>query len=92
MPETLNNLGVLTMRKCFWIIAPVLGLVASVAASDASTEARLAIDGRDDTAWVGSADATQWTWTARFVSPAHVALVRARVGALKSALLRILAK
>lgn len=54
--------------------------VAAVVASDGSTEARLAIDGRDDTAWVGGADATHWTWTSRFVSPAHVALLRARVG------------
>ncbi len=54
--------------------------VSAVEASDSSADAGLAIDGIEDTAWVGKADSAQWTWSARFLRPAHVSLVRAHLG------------
>jgi hypothetical protein len=52
-----------------------------VRAADPSGEAaRLAVDGRDDTAWTGRPGETRWKWSAAFAQPVHVGLVRARFG------------
>jgi hypothetical protein len=55
--------------------------VTSVDASSSPADARLAIDGQDETAWVGAAEATSWTWSARYARAAHLSLVRAHFGA-----------
>ncbi len=53
----------------------------AVRSADASgDEARLATDGREDTAWTGRAGETRWKWAAAFAKPVHVGLVRARFG------------
>jgi hypothetical protein len=55
--------------------------LAAVRAADPTGEqARLAVDGQDDTAWTGRAGETQWKWAASFVKPVHLGLVRARFG------------
>jgi hypothetical protein len=55
--------------------------LAAVRAADPTGEqARLAVDGQDDTAWTGRAGETQWKWAAAFVKPVHLGLVRARFG------------
>jgi hypothetical protein len=56
-------------------------LLAVRAADRSGDEARLAVDGRDDTAWTGKPGELQWKWAAAFVHPVHVALLRARFGA-----------
>jgi hypothetical protein len=44
-------------------------------------DARLAVDGHDDTAWTGRPGEMRWTWSAAFARPVHVGLLRARFGA-----------
>lgn len=56
-------------------------LLAVHAADPSGDEARLAIDGRDDTAWTGRPGETQWRWVASFGKPVHLGLVRASLGA-----------
>jgi hypothetical protein len=58
---------------------PDLGAVHAADASGA--DARLAVDGRDDTAWTGRAGESQWRWVASFARPIHLGLVRATMGA-----------
>ena len=49
----------------------------AVRASDSSDEqARLALDGRTDTAWSGRPGAETWTWAAWFVKPVHLGVIR----------------
>jgi hypothetical protein len=55
-------------------------LLAVRAADPTGDEARLAVDGRDDTVWTGRPGETQWKWVAAFVKPVHLGLVRARFG------------
>jgi hypothetical protein len=55
-------------------------LVAVRSADLSGDEARLATDGREDTAWTGRAGETRWKWAAAFARPVHVGLVRARFG------------
>jgi hypothetical protein len=56
--------------------------VLAVRAADPSgDDARLAVDGRDDTAWTGRPGETRWKWSAAFGQPVHVGLLRARFGA-----------
>jgi hypothetical protein len=50
------------------------------AADPTGDDARLATDGRDDTAWTGRAGETRWKWSAVFARPVRVGLVRARFG------------
>jgi hypothetical protein len=57
-----------------------LDLVAVQADDGAGVGARLAVDGRDDTAWTGHSGETQWRWSAAFTRPAHIGLLRARFG------------
>ena len=53
----------------------------AVRASDSSeSEARLAVDGRSDTAWSGRAGSQAWSWEASFVKPAHLGVIRALWG------------
>jgi hypothetical protein len=47
----------------------------------AGSDPRLAIDGRDDTAWTGRPGETTWTWSADFDRPLHVGVLRAHFGA-----------
>lgn len=54
--------------------------VFSFEPSDSAADASLAVDGNGDTAWSGAGASTRWSWTARFVEPAHLALLRARLG------------
>jgi hypothetical protein len=42
--------------------------------------ARLAIDGSEESAWKGRPGESQWRWSARFLRPVHVGLLRARFG------------
>jgi hypothetical protein len=56
------------------------GLLAVRAADPSGDDARLAVDGRDDTAWRGRPGETRWKWSAAFAQPVHVGLVRARFG------------
>jgi hypothetical protein len=42
--------------------------------------ARLAIDGVEESAWMGRPGESQWRWSARFLRPVHVGLLRARFG------------
>jgi hypothetical protein len=55
---------------------------ARTAAAPGSSEAdaRLAIDGRDDTAWVGLAALSEWRWDVAFEHPAHLGAIRAHFG------------
>ena len=55
-------------------------LLAVRAADPTGEQARLAVDGRDDTVWTGRAGETQWKWAAAFAKPVHLGLVRARFG------------
>ena len=55
--------------------------VTSVGAADPSGDAaRLAIDGRDSTAWAARPGELQWKWATGFARPVHVGLLRARFG------------
>jgi hypothetical protein len=56
-------------------------LLAVRAADPSGDDARLAVDGRDETAWTGRPGETSWKWSAVFAQPVHVGLVRARFGA-----------
>jgi hypothetical protein len=56
-------------------------LLAIRAADPSGDDARLAADGRDDTAWTGRAGELRWKWSAAFAQPVHVGLLRARFGA-----------
>ena len=56
-------------------------LVAVRASDPTGDDARLAADGREDTAWTGRAGETRWNWSATFARPVHVGLLRARFGA-----------
>jgi hypothetical protein len=56
-------------------------LLAVRAADRSGDEARLAVDGHDDTAWAGKPGELQWKWAAAFAHPVHVGLLRARFGA-----------
>lgn len=51
------------------------------AADPSGDDARLAVDGRDDTAWTGRPGETRWKWAASFAQPVHVGLLRVRLGA-----------
>jgi hypothetical protein len=55
-------------------------LLAVSAADPTGGEAKLAVDGREDTGWIGRAGETQWRWAAAFAKPAHLGLVRAQFG------------
>jgi hypothetical protein len=56
--------------------------VGAVRADDPSGDgARLAVDGRDDTAWTGLAGQTKWRWAVSFARPVHLGLLRATLGA-----------
>ena len=46
-------------------------LLAVRAADPTGEQARLAVDGRDDTVWTGRAGETQWKWAAAFAKPVH---------------------
>jgi hypothetical protein len=54
---------------------------ALLATDPTGDQARLAADGRDDTAWTGRPGETRWDWSAAFAQPVHVGLVRAHFGA-----------
>jgi hypothetical protein len=55
-------------------------LLAVHAADPSGDAARFAVDGHDDTAWIGRAGELQWKWTAAFAKPVHIGLLRARFG------------
>jgi hypothetical protein len=56
-------------------------LSAVHAADPSGDDARLAVDGRDDTAWTGRPGELQWRWVASFARPVHLGVVRATLGA-----------
>lgn len=56
-------------------------LLAIRAADPSGDDARLAADGRDDTAWTGRPGEMRWKWSAAFAKPVHVGLIRASFGA-----------
>lgn len=55
-------------------------LLAVEAADSTDDEARLAVDGRTDTAWSGRTGSKNWMWTTFFAEPAHLGVIRARWG------------
>jgi hypothetical protein len=55
-------------------------LMAVRAADPTGDTAARAVDGRDETVWIGRAGETQWRWTAAFARPAHLGLIRAHFG------------
>ena len=55
-------------------------LMAVRSADPTGESAERAVDGRDETVWTGRAGETQWRWTAAFVRPTHVGLIRAHFG------------
>jgi hypothetical protein len=56
-------------------------LVAARAADPSADEARLAIDGSDDTMWAGKPGELAWKWAAALSQPVHIGLLRAHFGA-----------
>ncbi len=57
------------------------GLALVTADDPSADEARLAVDGREDTEWVGRPGELQWKWVAAFARPVHIGLLRASLGA-----------
>jgi hypothetical protein len=56
------------------------GVVAVESSGGAEVDARAAVDGRDETAWVGRSDETRWIWSTTFARPVHLGLLRAHFG------------
>ena len=52
----------------------------TVEADSVDDDADLAVDGRKETAWSGRSESKAWTWTAWFVEPSHLGVIRARWG------------
>jgi len=52
----------------------------TVEADSVDDDADLAVDGREETAWSGRSESKAWTWTAWFVEPSHLGVIRARWG------------
>jgi len=57
------------------------GLALVTADDPSADEARLAVDGREDTEWVGRPGELEWKWVAAFARPVHIGLLRASLGA-----------
>jgi hypothetical protein len=74
-------LGVVRQRTAVLDALRTPDLLAVRAADPTGEQARLAVDGRDDTVWTGRAGETQWKWSAEFARPVHLGLLRARFGA-----------
>ncbi len=56
-------------------------ILLAVGSNDGSgDDARLAVDGREDTAWAGRPGDAPWAWSATFAQPVHLGLLRARFG------------
>jgi hypothetical protein len=55
-------------------------LLAVHATDSTGDDARLGADGREDTWWTGRPSEAQWRWSAAFVRPVHLGVVRARFG------------
>lgn len=60
---------------------PGLALVTANEPDPSGDDARLAIDGREDTEWVGRPGELEWKWVASFARPVHIGLLRASFGA-----------
>ena len=73
-------LGVVRPRTAVLDALRTPDLLAVRAADPTGEQARLAVDGRDDTVWTGRAGETQWKWSAEFARPVHLGLLRARFG------------
>ena len=73
-------LGVVRERTTVLDALHAPDLLAVRAADPTGEQARLAVDGRDDTVWTGRAGETQWRWAAAFAQPVHLGLLRARFG------------
>src|SRR6516162_65335 len=57
------------------------GLALVTADDPSADEARFAVDGREDTEWVGRPGELDWKWVAAFARPVHIGLLRASFGA-----------
>ncbi|MGO9837087.1 MAG: hypothetical protein ACLP1X_23065 [Polyangiaceae bacterium] len=55
-------------------------LLAVHATDSSGDDARLGADGHEDTWWTGRPSEPQWRWSAVFVRPVHLGVVRARFG------------
>lgn len=55
-------------------------LLAVRAGTDDGEDAGRAVDGREDTYWMGRAGEQAWRWSATFARPIQLGLVRARLG------------
>jgi hypothetical protein len=55
-------------------------LLAVRATDPSGDDARLAVDGREETAWTGRPGELRWTWSTAFARPVQVGLVRAHFG------------
>ncbi|MCL2449896.1 MAG: discoidin domain-containing protein, partial [Polyangiaceae bacterium] len=68
-------------ERASWIDALRGPELLAVRAADPSGEAAaFAVDGRDETEWMGRAGEGQWRWTASFAHVAHLGLIRAHFG------------
>jgi hypothetical protein len=77
-PGDAEGLEVATPRTDF--VDAARGAPAVVAAGSSDADARLAVDGREETAWVGRAGLSDWTWAITFDGPAHLGAIRAHFG------------
>jgi hypothetical protein len=81
VPAEAGALGMVRPRTAVLDALRAPDLLAVRAADPTGEQARLAVDGRDDTVWTGRAGETQWRWSAEFAKPVHLGLLRARFGA-----------
>ncbi|HTB78188.1 MAG TPA: discoidin domain-containing protein [Polyangiaceae bacterium] len=79
-PAAAGALAIVRQRTSVLDALHAPDLLAVRAADPTGEQARLAVDGRDDTVWTGRAGETQWKWAAAFAKPVHLGLVRARFG------------
>jgi hypothetical protein len=73
--------GPLTRERTSVLDALHTSSLVGVRAADPSGDAAvLAVDGHEETAWMGRAGEFEWRWAAVFARPVHIGLVRARFG------------
>lgn len=76
--EPVEDLATAPARTDFVDAARSAATVTASGSSDA--DAHLAVDGHDETAWVGREGASEWTWSMVFDVPVHLGAIRAHFG------------
>jgi hypothetical protein len=79
-PATAGGLAASNVRASAVDALRTTDLLVARSDDPESDSARLAIDGLEDSAWIGRPGEQQWRWTAKFLRPVHVGLLRARFG------------